>query len=288
MKQHYPNITSQHLNQIIDNNITHDIKSLIKHNSKFNNKIVSNNLNSYQIDIFGNNTKNNVSQHLNQLIDNYITHDIKTPIKQNSKFNNKIVSNHRHSYQINIFVNNTKNNASTSTSTPIYPYNLILININTCYVELYHLQNRSSISGENALKYNFHKINIKSLESDEEKSFLSSDVLNYLKTLEINYYVITEQQHQTLGIIDRFIRTRRDYLKKNEPANNYKINRFISCYKHIIHNETGVSSIQMQNNKALEVEYIVEKLAEQSYIENKSGYKLDASDKVHLLETNMQ
>jgi hypothetical protein len=81
---------------------------------------------------------------------------------------------------MDIFVNNTKNNTNIST---FYPYYLILININTRYVELHLLQNRSSKSVKNALKYIFNKITIKSLESDEEKSFVSSDVLNYLKNI---------------------------------------------------------------------------------------------------------
>jgi hypothetical protein len=117
------------------------------------------------------------SKHLKYLIDNNITHDIKTPIKQNSKYNNKIVSNHRHSSQMDIFLNNTKNNTLN-----IYPYYLILININTRYVEIHHLQNRSSASILTALKSIFNKLTtIKSLESDEEKSCVSYDVLSYLK-----------------------------------------------------------------------------------------------------------
>jgi hypothetical protein len=97
------------------------------------------------------------SKHLKYLINNNITHERITHVKQNSKFN-KIVSNHRHSYQMDIFVNNnTKNNSSSFSTTIIYPYYLILININTHYVELYHLKNRSSISVKNALKYIMNK-----------------------------------------------------------------------------------------------------------------------------------
>jgi hypothetical protein len=40
----------------------------------------------------------------------------------------------------------------------------------------------------------------------------------------------------------------------------------------------------MQNNKALKVNYIVEKLKEQANIENKPEYKLDVGDKVGLIE----
>jgi hypothetical protein len=46
----------------------------------------------------------------------------------------------------------------------------------------------------------------------------------------------------------------RDYLKKNEPVDKSKIIDCINSYHHTIHMETGVSPIQMQIDKALEVE----------------------------------
>jgi hypothetical protein len=55
----------------------------------------------------------------------------------------------------------------------------------------------------------------------------------------------------------------RDYLKKNEPADDSKINDFVNNYNHTIHKETGVSLIQMQIDKTLEVNYILDKLKEQ-------------------------
>jgi hypothetical protein len=224
---------------------------------------------------------NITSKHLKYLIDNSITQDIKTPVKYNSKFNNKILSNHRHSYQMDIFVNKTKNNTEPSTTSIIYPNYLILINKNTLYVEIHHLQDGSSASVLTALKSIFNKLtNIKSLESDEDKSFISSDVLFYLKQHKIDYYVITEQQHQSLAIIDRFIRTMRDYLKKNKATNDSKISRFVNAYNNTIHNETGLSPKQMQNDKALEIEYIINKLSEQANIENQPGYKVAVNYKV--------
>jgi hypothetical protein len=38
-----------------------------------------------------------------------------------------------------------------------------------------------------------NKLTIKSLESDEEKSFVSSEVLEHFKKYNLDYYVITEQ-----------------------------------------------------------------------------------------------
>jgi hypothetical protein len=181
---------------------------------------------------------------------------------------------------MDIFVNNIKNNTST-----IYPYYLILININTRYAQIHHLQKRSSRSILNALKYIFHKLTIKSFESDEEKSFVSSIILTYLKKHKVDYYVITEQQYQSLAIIDCFIRTMRDYLKKNESGDNSKITRFVNAYNNTIYNETELSPKQMQNDKQLEVNYVITKLSEHANVENQPGYKVDISDKVRLIES---
>jgi hypothetical protein len=77
----------------------------------------------------------------------------------------------------------------------------------------------------------------------------------------------------------------RDYLKKNEPADDYKIIRFVNAYNNTLHNETGLSPKQMQNDKQLEVNYIITQLSEQANVENTSGYKLDIGDKVRLIES---
>jgi hypothetical protein len=45
----------------------------------------------------------------------------------------------------------------------------------------------------------------------------------------------------------------RDYLKKNEPADDSKIKRFVGAYNNTIHNETGLSPKQIQNDKQLEI-----------------------------------
>jgi hypothetical protein len=55
---------------------------------------------------------------------------------------------------------------------------------------------------------------IKTLESDEEASFVSKPVLKYLDKKNVGYEMVTEQRHNNLSIIDRFIRTFRDWMRK--------------------------------------------------------------------------
>jgi hypothetical protein len=122
-------------------------------------------------------------------------------IEKNSKYFNKTYSNHRHSYQMDIFVNQYKHVSNTdsniqSTST-FYPYYLILININTRYVIISHMNTKSSSSVLLSFKSIFSQLNqkIKSPESDEDPSFKSKEVLDYLSKKDIDYYIVTESQH---------------------------------------------------------------------------------------------
>jgi hypothetical protein len=79
---------------------------------------------------------------------------------------------------------------------------LVLININTRYAILKSIPERSTASILSALKSVFKQLKIKSLESNEEAAFVSKPVLKYLKKKNMNYYVVTEQRHNNLTIVD--------------------------------------------------------------------------------------
>jgi hypothetical protein len=150
------------------------------------------------------------------------------------------------------------------------------------------MNNKSSSSVLSSLKSIFNQLkqNIKSLESDEDPSFKSKEFLSYLSKKDIDYYIVTESQHQTLGIIDRFIQTLRDYCLKNQPLDHYKILTFVNKYNHSIHSSILTSPNEMQNNKNLEVEYIIDSINKQDSFEHSTGYILNINNKVRLIEKN--
>jgi hypothetical protein len=143
---------------------------------------------------------------------------------------------------------------------------LVIININTQYAIVESIPDKSTASILSALKSIFKKLKIKSLESDEEASFVSKLVLKYLKKNGVDYYVATEQRHNNLSIVNRFMRTLRDWMRENKPMNNNKIVRFIKTYNGTIHQTTGVSPAQMQDNKDIEVQYIIDSISKQHKI----------------------
>ena len=59
----------------------------------------------------------------------------------------------------------------------------------------------------------------KSITSDEDSAYLSISVLDFMREHNIIYITTTDNDHNKLGIINRFMRTIRD-MKANEPNND--------------------------------------------------------------------
>jgi hypothetical protein len=85
--------------------------------------------------------------------------------------------------------------------------------------------------------------------------------------------------------VDRFIRTFLDWMRKNNLMSDSKTQKFLKSYNKTIQQRTGLSPSQMQGNKCLEVQYVIDSIIQQNKIEiPTSNYKLNANDKVRLIE----
>jgi hypothetical protein len=74
-------------------------------------------------------------------------------------------------------------------------------------------------------------------------------------------------------------------MRKNKLVIYSKITKFIKTYNGTIYQKNGVSRAQMQENKDLEVEYIVDSINKQNKIESITrNYKLIINDKIRLIE----
>ncbi|GMO19843.1 MAG: hypothetical protein Ta2E_10910 [Mycoplasmoidaceae bacterium] len=110
------------------------------------------------------------------------------------------------------------------------------------------------------------------------------DVLSYLSKKNVDYYVVTEQKHKSLSIVDRFIRIKRDWCHKNEPISHTKIMRFIDNFNHSFHGQSEYHEMNSRIIKILAVDPITERIAKQNEIENSPGSKLNINDHVRLIE----
>ena len=113
----------------------------------------------------------------------------------------KIFSKFRNSWFTDIYDN-------TNDAKPRYWQ--LFINTNTRYAVAYPLPNKTAGAIKKNLEEFVKQYKPRKITSDEESGLISKENIEYLKNNRCGLYIVSEQQHSTLGIIDRFIRTLRD------------------------------------------------------------------------------
>ena len=172
----------------------------------------------------------------------------------------KIFSKFRNSWFTDIYDN-------TANANPRYWQ--LFINTNTRYVVAYPLQNKTAGAIKNNLEKFIKKFKPRKLTSDEESGLIAKENLELLNNNKCGLYIVSEQQHSTLGIIDRFIRTLRDMntpqekpLKSQSTDTEYtfisqdKMKDLLASYNTTVHSSTGYSPKEMMEKPELEDQYI--------------------------------
>ena len=134
-----------------------------------------------------------------EYLSNKVVHDQRIPPPKFMHIYSKIP----HSFQMDTFIGN--------------PNYLMFININTRKAYAYEMNGKGAKEVLRSLE-EFIKIEpeCKSIESDEDTAYLSKTVLDFMRDHDIIYTTTTDNDHNKLGIINRFMRTIRD-MKSNEP-----------------------------------------------------------------------
>ena len=159
------------------------------------------------------------------------------------------------------------------------PY-LFAININTRKAYAYKMKNKNSSEVINALNKLFGETTVKSLVSDEDAAYLSNDVLNYLKDKNIDYRTTEDNNHNVLGIINRFVRTIRDLSIKNKNLDEHRLLRIIDNYNNTPHKSlNGKTPNSITDDD--EDEYIKQKIDETKEIKDKINFEI--GDRVRVI-----
>ena len=158
------------------------------------------------------------------------------------------------------------------------PNYLIFININTRKAYAYELQGKGAKTVLNALnQFIKDEPNVKSLTSDQDAAYLSNDVLNFMKEHNINYHTTEDNNHNVLGIINRFMRTIRDLAgEDNKNISPDDMQQIIDIYNNSPHKSL--------NNKTPNE---ITKEDEQEYINkqhNNNPYDFKPDDKVRIVK----
>ena len=185
------------------------------------------------------------------------------------KYYYPIFSNHLGGYQMDL-LEQSKNRDKSK-----YPaFFLLFINTNTRWAAAIPVENKSYATLRPLVIDFCKKNNVVSLVHDEEAAFCCHQMQDELKSIRVSSKIITEQRHSALGTIDRFVRTLRDM---NEPGVTSKhqsddakyrdftperMAKLIDIYNNTQHDSTGMTPQKMQDDSALEKEYIISKIYE--------------------------
>lgn len=147
-----------------------------------------------------------------------VIHDVKVPEAQ---FLN-IYSKHRGGFQMDTFINDKATGGLNY---------LMFININTRKAYAYPMKGKGAVEVLKALKQ-FVKAepNVYSITSDQDKAYLSNTVLQFMKDRGIVYTTTEDNNHNVLGIINRFMRTIRDMVGENRYIENKEMQDLIEAY----------------------------------------------------------
>ena len=159
----------------------------------------------------------------------------------------------------------------------------MFIGTNNRYAYCLPLNSKSATAIHDTLKRFISKYHPAKLTSDEESAFLEKNNLKLLNDNKVAVHTISDKNHTSLGIIDRFMRTLRDMNTPTEKSKHQshdvkytfitpkRMTKFLSIYNNSYHSAIGCTPQEMFNNKDLEKEYIfkcLEKAEKQRRIKN--------------------
>ena len=155
-------------------------------------------------------------------LQNKVVHDQHIPPPKFMHIYSKI----QHAFQMDTFIGD--------------PDYLMFINVNTRKAYAYEMINKGAKQVLKSLtEFIKSEPECKSIISDEDASYLSKSVLDFMREHDIIYTTTTDNDHNKLGIINRFMRTIRD-MKANEP--NTDILSLVESYNDMPHRSLNYKS----------------------------------------------
>ena len=178
----------------------------------------------------------------------------------------------------------------------IYPkYWHIYINMNTKYAVAYPLESKNMTAVKKSLTEFLKDFKCRRLTSDEEPAFVSKSVSEFLKSKNVSQFIVTDQNHTSLSVLDRFVRTLRDLNTTTEKSKHvstddkYKfitpkrMDKLLEIYNSSYHMTIKMSPKEMQTHPKLEEEYIKKCLIRKGNQERIADFRLKEGDFVRYI-----
>lgn len=143
----------------------------------------------------------------------------------------------------------------------------VFVGVNTRYLDAYPLQGKSNDDIKESLTWFINKYRPEKLTSDNEAAFTSKSTCKLCTDNNVKLFIVTDQQHSSLGVIDRVIRTLRDMNKPklhNEQSHHKqfltfteaKMRKLINKYNNRKNSTLNCTPKEMHEDKEKEIEFI--------------------------------
>jgi hypothetical protein len=198
-----------------------------------------------------------------------------------------VYSNHLGGYQVDLLQSSKQEakacvdeddtaTGATQRAREYPPFFFIAINTNTKYAYAYDMKSKETSECLRCLKLLWEDTGHKvvSIRCDEEAGLDSNEVNQWAKANKVSIKTILDQNHTSLSVVDRFIRTLRDMNTPTEKTKRTSENRkyrdftvkrmkkVLEIYNDTLHKATNVKPKDADGDEKWEREYIIKKLYE--------------------------
>lgn len=179
-------------------------------------------------------------------------------------------------------------NGNSKDNSPRYWH--LFTGTNNHYAVALPLNSKSASAIRQTLTEFIEKYHPTKLTIDEESGFVEKNNVKLLKDNNCGLHIITEQNHSSLGIIDRIIRTLRDmniptqkgekqsHDKKYTTFTEKRMAKLLEIYNNSYHTRIKCTPQEMYNNPELEKEYIFQQEDLQEQQTKITDFKLKVGD----------
>ena len=219
-------------------------------------------------------------QEVKEFLKKDIVHD---KLKLNTSARNyylPIYGRQRGVYQFDTLI---QSNQKKSRGNIYYPREfLIIININSRKGYAYPLRTKSSLEVYKALCDFYKECSDKptQMTSDQDPAYLSHSVIDFMKENHIDYRTTEDNNHNILGIINRFILTLRN-LNQERDFTKKSMSRLIDLYNNTEHSSTGIKPNDFTAED--EIKYIDKMNELTNTIKERDGFRLKPGTKVRII-----
>ena len=159
---------------------------------------------------------------------------------------------------------------------------LVFINVNSRKAYAYPMHNKGTSEVLRCLQLFVNEAHPQELTSDQDPAYLTQSVIDFMLQHNIDYHTTEDNNHNILGIINRFIKTVRDHTPVHASWDD--VQQFINAYNNQEHTSTGVAPNRFSEHD--ERNYIAKMDMKEYNVRAQDHFKLKVGDKVRIVYDN--